>query len=503
VKPFTNPKDTLGGLDAAQAARLIQYAADIALIIDQRGVIRDIALGLDDLPGGLGEGWIGRALKDVVTADSRDKVLRLLDDAGGDAARWRHLNHPLGAGAADLPVLYVAVPLGDDSWIVALGRDLRPLAQLQQRLIDAQQSLEQDYSRLRHVETRYRLLFQIASDPILVVDSATQRVLEANPAALRHLPAHEAGLVGRRFPEGFTRAGAEAIDVMLAGVRTTGRPDEASADSLDGETFVVSASLFRQEAAALFLVRLAPSSTLQPASSPLDAKTLRALTEAPDAFALTDADGRILRTNAAFLDLAQLHAPEQAEGEALDRWVGRSGVDLNVLLANLRERGAVRLFTTQMRGEHGVLSDVEVSAVSVVNGGKPSFGFLIRNVGRRLQGAPAAPGAGGAATGPPELPRSVEQLTELVGRVSLKDLVRETTDMIERLYIEAALELTGNNRASAAEMLGLSRQSLYVKLHRYGLRDLDGDDGRSGGGKPDEGGSGGGEPKDGKPEGGA
>jgi DNA-binding NtrC family response regulator len=71
-----------------------------------------------------------------------------------------------------------------------------------------------------------------------------------------------------------------------------------------------------------------------------------------------------------------------------------------------------------------------------------------------------------------EMPRSVEQLTELVGRVSLKDLVRESTDLIERLCIEAALDLTGDNRASAAEMLGLSRQSLYVKLRRYGLGDL-------------------------------
>ncbi len=41
--------------------------------------------------------------------------------------------------------------------------------------------------------------------------------------------------------------------------------------------------------------------------------------------------------------------------------------------------------------------------------------------------------------------------------------------MIEKLSIEAALELTGDNRASAAEMLGLSRQSLYVKLRRFGL----------------------------------
>ena len=70
---------------------------------------------------------------------------------------------------------------------------------------------------------------------------------------------------------------------------------------------------------------------------------------------------------------------------------------------------------------------------------------------------------------PRESPRSVEQLADLVGRVPLKDLVQESTDLIEKLCIEAALELTRDNRASAAEMLGLSRQSLYVKLRRFGM----------------------------------
>jgi transcriptional regulator PpsR len=109
--------------------------------------------------------------------------------------------------------------------------------------------------------------------------------------------------------------------------------------------------------------------------------------------------------------------------------------------------------------------DVEISAVSIINSGMPCFGFAIRHIGRRPH--PVA-----AILPQRDLPRSVEQLTELVGRVPLKDLVRDATDVIERLCIEAALELTGDNRASAAEMLGLSRQSLYVKLRRYGMGDL-------------------------------
>ena len=75
-----------------------------------------------------------------------------------------------------------------------------------------------------------------------------------------------------------------------------------------------------------------------------------------------------------------------------------------------------------------------------------------------------------------DLPRSVEQLTDLVGRMSLKEIVRESTDLIERLCIEAALAYTADNRASAAEILGVSRQSLYSKLHRHGLGNLGAED---------------------------
>ena len=62
-------------------------------------------------------------------------------------------------------------------------------------------------------------------------------------------------------------------------------------------------------------------------------------------------------------------------------------------------------------------------------------------------------------------------MSELVGKMPLKEIVGETTDVIEKMCIESALILTANNRASAAEMLGLSRQSLYVKLRRFKISD--------------------------------
>ncbi|MEL7049628.1 MAG: helix-turn-helix domain-containing protein, partial [Pseudomonadota bacterium] len=165
-----------------------------------------------------------------------------------------------------------------------------------------------------------------------------------------------------------------------------------------------------------------------------------------------------------FIDLAQLSSVDALRDQYLESFFGRAGVDFNVLLANLRQHGSLRFFATTLLGAQGAQADVEISAVSVENSDPTLLGFVIRDVSGRL--------STGAAPGGRELPRTVAQLTELVGRVPLRDLVRETTDIIERLCIEAALQLTGDNRASAAEMLGLSRQSLYVKLRRYGISDM-------------------------------
>ncbi len=467
MKRFRTPGESLDALDADKASTLIAAASDVALVLDERGIIRDVAVNSEDRTSEWAAAWLGRPWIDTVTKESRPKVEALLREAAAlDAARPRHVNHPSSWGA-DVPVMYSAMRIGSEGRVVAFGRDLSSTATLQQQLVNAQLSMERDYGRLRHLETRYRLLFQTTTEGVLVLDASTLKVIEANPAAGRLIGIGRKRPAGRHFPEGFDPAGTAAIEAMLAAVRATGRADTVEAMLLsDGRKVEISASLFSQEQMPLFLVRLATSSTAN-ALMPGQAQILKAIEAAPDGFVLTDGEGRIISVNTAFLDLVEVAAGEGAEGESLDRWLGRPGVDLDVLLATMRQHGKVRLYQTTLRGDYGATSEVEVSAVAVTIERRAAYGFIVRDVGRRLRSE--------AGTSSRELPRSVEQLTELVGRVPLKDLVRETTDVIERLCIEAALELTNDNRASAAEILGLSRQSLYVKLRRYGLGDLAGE----------------------------
>lgn len=463
MKPFAAPKKSFAKLDADAVASLVAATADVALVLDAKGVIRDLAFANDKLSNEGCDRWLGRRWLEIVTVESRPKVAELLREAtAGGEHRARQVNHPSPRGE-DLPIVYSAVPVGDEGRVIAVGRDLRGMAALQQRLVDAQQSMERDHQRMRGVETRYRLMFQLSSEAVLIVDAATRRVVEANPAAAELFGEPAKKLVGRSFPEGFDAAGTKALLAALESARTSDRSDEVLARRADKRSqFRVSASLFRHDSATLFLVRLTPVERRAAESASTKSLLLKVVESASDGFVVTDPEARVLAANPAFLDLIQFATEEQVRGESVEQWIGRPGVDFKVLLGNLRQHGSVHLFATTLHGRHGIDTDVEISAVSVPDAEQPCMGFAIRNIDRRLSPEPR-PTA--------ETPRSVEQLTRLVGRAPLKELVRESTDLIERLCIEAALELTGDNRASAAEMLGLSRQSLYVKLRRFGLGD--------------------------------
>ena len=470
---FSHSATLFKTLGVPMTAQIIAAAADMALIIDRTGVVKDLAFRNQRLQKDLKSvgSWLGRSWIDLVTTDSRAKVETLLDEAQrAQGPHLRHLNHPSVEGA-DVAIQYSAVGIDEHGMIAAFGNDLRPLSMLQQRLVETQQSLERDYTSLRQAQQRYRLLFDTSPDPLIVLDAVTLGMVEINAAA-REI----AGPVSARswsFADLFEAQDRAPVGRFLATMRVSGRADALRARLLrpgrDGaREMTISASLLHEDEGALLLIRVSLSApTATPSASTLNGRLLTALEQAPDGFVFTDQDGTVLAANAAFLAMAQLVSVDQARGRKLADWLGRAGmeVDMDVLVANLRQRGSVRLYGTEMRGQYGLETSIEISAVTVRGSEPVAYGFAIRDVARRI--------TGNEPRQLPEMGRSPEQLVELIGRVSLKDLVRDATDVIERLCIEAALKLSGDNRASAAEMLGLSRQSLYVKLRRYGLGDLE------------------------------
>jgi transcriptional regulator PpsR len=214
------------------------------------------------------------------------------------------------------------------------------------------------------------------------------------------------------------------------------------------------------EPGQMFMVQLAPASeprAIENGREPISFDDF--IDRLPDAFAVIDRGGLILRANRAFLDLVQVGAEGAVLNERIGRWLSRPGADLTALIANLNRHGSVRLFATGIQGELGNETEVEVSAVGGTAGKANHIALLIRDVTRRLAVSESV------AT----LQSALAAVIDQSDRTSLRDLVRDTVGLVERHYIAAALELTEGNRTAAAEILGLSRQGFYKKLAQYEL----------------------------------
>ncbi len=457
-RSFGDSAALFGALGADAVQQLAIAAGEIALVVDETGEILDVSVDSRDFPEF--DSWVGTNWLETVTVESRPKIMEMLAAARkGEAHRWRQVNHPTAEG--DVPVRYALVRMGDGRHL-ALGRDLRDVARTQQRLLQVQQALERDYMRMRQLEARYRMLFERSREAVLIVEADTHRIREANPAACKLVGTRVDSLLGKKLSGLVDSASRDRLASQLGAALGSDAATPVQVKlARGGREATIAATGFSQSRRQYLLLIVTPADE----EPQRDDRPLADIIEAmPDAFVVADAQMRILRANTAFVELVDAASEDQLSGRALARLVGRPGIDLDLIAGQMEKDGVARNVTSVVRSLSGTSEEpVEISAVATgaeKDGEVRHFGFVIRPVGRRLREV---------ATGGEELPRSVEELTDLVGRMPLKDIVRESTDLIERLCIEAALLYTSDNRASAAEILGLSRQSLYSKLNRYGL----------------------------------
>ena len=446
---------TLGAVDTGEAAQLLTASSDIALIVDSGGRIRDCAFQGRGALAAAAADWPGRLWIETVAADSRPKVEALIREAhSATQPTRREINHLLKDGG-DTPVRYAAMGLRAEGAVLALGQDIGGLADLQRRLVRAQGEVDREHARIRGAEKRFRAVFNLTTEAILLA-APGGRIMEANAAAERLLRGAPRTLDSLFEGEARNRVGG-----LIAALAAGGAPDEIEA-MVAGARFRIHGSLFQRDADALVVVRLtrcgAAPDPIAPAGAPGIEAVLRDL---PDGFAMIDGAGVLRDANPAFAGIVGAASVAALRGRPFDDWFERPGVDFPALMATLRDTGLIRRFPTRMRAVDDETVAVEIAAASARAADPPLFGFVIR---------PAAIAQADAADGA-VLARSGGELAGLIGQVPLKDLVREAADAIERLSIDSALQLTGGNRASAAKLLGLSRQSLYAKLRRYGYID--------------------------------
>jgi transcriptional regulator PpsR len=362
-----------------------------------------------------------------------------------------------------LPVEYILVHAEGLTGTIALGTELRKQVEMQQQLINTQIDLERRNRDVAEKAARYRAQFKLAEWPVLVINGADLRIADANPAAAEILGLAERKLEGTSIGAFFDAGDKTKVTELLTIARFSGEAASLNAKLGNGREVRVSVRPFRETSTVNLIVSLgaAGNSDQRLNERPLEAMAMDLL---PEACVLLEDDGTIVEVNSHFADIAGLTGKTQAIGRGIADWLGASPVDMSVLIARLKKLGSVRRFSSVLNDAQGNTVPVVLSAsvyasnnasrivVSIAENARPDTHFKLQPSGDV-----------GTST----------DFAAMVGRVPLKDLIRDAADVIEKMCIEAALRQTGNNRASASDLLGLSRQSLYMKLKRYGLEDFE------------------------------
>ena len=434
---------------------------DVTLRLDMDGIIREAAFA--NSVSSEGDGWVGQPWIATVDSAGGNPILQMMAEARANgASNFRQVTQIFPSGL-ELTIEYNTVRLGARSGLIAIGKNLQAVAGVQSTVIAARQAREQDAWKLRSVETRFRLLLEESEDPVLLLRTDDLHILDANPAAI-HAGAFDAG---RDFTAAVAPQHRANFRAMMTRVSEQGRaPGILVNFGASSTPWLVRASLTTTEATAVFLLQLAPVAPMQAARR--DIADQDALIErSPDAFVVITPDGTVEQANRAFLDLVQIPMPGGVLGQPAARWLTLPGADAGVLIARVIRYGMVRNFATTIQGELGSDAQVEISAVGDSDEHPHHILLMVRDVSRRMTAAAQRP------VEPPEpearLLASIARVTGQIGLVPLPDLVRDTGSLIERHCIEDALERFNGNRTAAAELLGLSRQSLYAKLGRYSM----------------------------------
>jgi transcriptional regulator PpsR len=427
---------------------------DITLTIDREGVIQT-AVSAEALADETLENWHGRPWEETIAPEIGREVSKIIDQAqsGGDSFCFR-VNQRFPSGR-EFPIEYTTISLGADSGFIAVGRNLQTIADLQRRLHSAQQEREQDYWKLREIETRYRAVLDASEEAVVLVRATNLRVVETNAAATKAF-----GLVpGVEFQPAMSANDQRAFAATLENVRNHGRsPSIALRLTADASHWSLRASLINTAAGSFYFLQLAPLGRRVDASAPPEKLAIEEIVRRlPDAFVVIDRDAIVRWANYTFLDLAQIGVETAAVGQDLRRWLSKPGADVGVIMGLVQRHGSVRLLRTSIEGELGSSVEVEISATGELSGRAGHVGLLMRDVSPRL-GAAAGEQAAGEA-----------KAVDVDSGGALDKLVKASVEDLERRQIVDALAKSNGNRTQAAKYLGVSRQTLHAKLNRYSL----------------------------------
>ena len=256
---------------------------------------------------------------------------------------------------------------------------------LQKRLYSSAHTAAEENSAGEPVDgwLTYERLFAAATEPVLIVDSASGRIEEANPRAAELLGVARPSLIGANFLSIFEQSSREALRACLDRLQTAtiARSEQVRAANV-AIPFEALFSVVRSPACSYFLVRLVADAVPQPRPRRGAMAVLQALDAAPLGFVITDSGLKIDYANAKFAEMVEVRSQSALQGRSLVRWLKLTAKDLSQLHHQLLQRRAVILLASRLCSSRNRAHHVEICAVPVPDGPDQCWGFSLRPLPR-------------------------------------------------------------------------------------------------------------------------
>jgi transcriptional regulator PpsR len=313
--------------------------------------------------------------------------------------------------------------------------------------------MERNYAHARQAEARYRLLFQVATDAVIVVDGGTLNIIEANQSASDLFDLSLGQVVGQNAAFGFEAQSRGIVSAMLASALASGQSTETRAQLVGRVSNTsVTATPFRVMDSQQLLVRIRTTEQLG-SSANLGTTLARLVDSASDGVAVTDVDGGVLVANPAFLKLVQASTEASVRGRPLTDWLSLPNEPFTELLARVSREGMTGYTPSNVLSLDAIVKPVEVAATLLSEIDPPCIGFSIRLTPK--------PDGDIAVTVEP-MQAAVKVLCDQVGSAALPELMRRASEVLQRNFIRMAMERAGADLNKAANMLGINRQQLEI-----------------------------------------
>jgi hypothetical protein len=326
--------------------------------------------------------------------------------------------------------------LGKQGPVIAVGRDLRAIAAIQQQMVSAQQDMERDYWTLRRDQGQQRELDQVASDAVLVVAvaGADFQVCMRNAAADMLLVQVDSGL----YPQVTGLLSKAHQSGVAVEVRT-----RLKTQGQDSALFDLFVTPFRggesDDGTRRLLVRARRVGKQDALLA--DTRTV-----------ITDTQGRILMASDTLIALCADAGSSGLYGQSLSSMLDNGQGVLAGLLPLVRQEGMAHVASAILGGHGTPAFEAEITATLINDGDQERIGFCLR---LQEKGTPDA------------WTQSLQSLA--ASNLPLADLLQQVQALTEQHAIREALRSSGGQLTTSASLLGLSVANLEQRLARLGL----------------------------------